>query len=560
MRAFLDALIPDSAALLSPRRLLLNSSELRRDIEARGSQGLLRAGIARGDAIAIALPDGPEMLLASLAAVSIATCAPLNPSFCEAEFEFYLSSLGVRALIAEPGSPAVAAAQRLGIPLFQPSGLLGAAAATRTYSEAALLLHTSATTGKPKLVPLSAANLSAMIDATCGALELSSDDRFLSMMPLFHLQGLLSCWAQWRAGGSVVVTAGFEAREFPSWIEEYRPTWYTAGPTLHGAILSLTGDSFRPGRLRLVRSLGAPLHQTLLEQLEASLGIPVIEGYGLTEAGLLTSNPLRQRKPGSVGRSAGAEIAIIGGEIVVRGPSVFAGYANDPEANREAFREGWFRSGDLGRIDSEGFLYVTGRIKEMINRGGEKILPLEVDITLAAHPSVAEAVTFGIPHPTLGEDVAAAVVLRPGRSVGESELRQFASGRLAPFKVPRRILFLETIPRGATGKPLRGLLTEQYAPAAAAPLPPADALERRLAAIWAEMLNLAEIGITDDFFALGGDSLLAVHMLLRVEHECGCRVSALSEARHHRAVGWPHPEPTSRGARGHAALLCSGFR
>ena len=260
------------------------------------------------------------MLLASLAAVSIATCAPLNPSFAKP----------VSSSTLQPGRPGADCRTRFprrrggaaaGDPVVSQAIYLGGgAAATRTYSEAALLLHTSATTGKPKLVPLSAANLSAMIDATCGALELSSDDRFLSMMPLFHLQGLLSCWAQWRAGGSVVVTAGFEAREFPSWIEEYRPTWYTAGPTLHRAMLSLTGDSFRPGRLRLVRSLGAPLHQTLLEQLEASLGIPVIEGYGLTEAGLLTSNPLRQRKPGSVAPAPAPKSPLSGARLWYEAP------------------------------------------------------------------------------------------------------------------------------------------------------------------------------------------------------------------------------------------------
>jgi acyl-CoA synthetase (AMP-forming)/AMP-acid ligase II/thioesterase domain-containing protein/acyl carrier protein len=524
----LDALIPDSAELLTPEQRSRDGRELRRDIEAQ-ARDFLRAGVARGDALAIALPDGPEMLTASLAAASMATCAPLNPAFCEAEFELYLSSLGVRALIAEPGSPAIAAAQRLGIPLFQPGRPLPGTPAARAYPEAAVLLHTSATTGNSKLVPLSAAHISAMLDSTCGALQLSPDDRFLSMMPLFHLHGLLSCLAQWRAGGSVALTAGFEAREFLSWMEEYRPTWYSAGPTLHRAILSLTDDSFRPGRLRFVRSMGAPLHRELLEQLEARLGVPVIEGYGLTETGLVASNPLRQRKPGSVGRSVGPEIAIIEGEVVIRGPSVFAGYANDPEANREAFRQGWFRSGDLGHIDSEGFLYITGRTKEMINRGGEKVLPLEVDAALGAHPAVEEAVAFSIPHPTLGEDVAAAVVVRAGHSVRESELRQFVSGRLAPFKIPRRIVFPETIPKGPTGKPMRSQLTEQYASEVAASVTPADPLEQRLAAIWAEILKLREVGTADNFFSLGGDSLLALQMLQRVEQECGALVSALSE-------------------------------
>lgn len=528
MAAPLSALISDPAELLTPGQRSRNGRELRHDVEVR-AQELLRAGVAAGDALAIALPDGPEMLLDSLAASSIAACAPLNPAFCEAEFEFYLSSLGARALIAEPGSTAASAAQRLGIPLFQPGRPLPGSAAERSYPEAAVLMHTSATTGHAKLVPLSAANVSAMIDSACRAMQLSPDDRFLSMMPLFHLQGLISCLAQWKTGGSVVLTAGFDAREFLAWMEEYRPTWYSAGPTLHRAILSLTDDSFRPGRLRLIRSIGAPLHESLLEQLEARLGAPVIEGYGLTETGLVTTNPLRQRKPGSVGRRAGPEVAIVEGEVVVRGPSVFAGYANDPDANREAFRDGWFRSGDLGHFDADGFLYITGRIKEMINRGGEKVLPLEVDGALAAHPAVEEAVTFGVPHPTLGEDVAAAVVLRPGHSVHEFELRQFVSSRLASFKVPRRIVFPETIPRGPTGKPMRSLLAEQNASAMLVSTLPADPLEQRLAAVWAEILKLPEVGTNEDFFSLGGDSLLALQMLQRVERECGGSVPVLSE-------------------------------
>ncbi len=530
--AWISRLFPDSAVLLSPGREPLGGAALRESIAALARQ-MTEAGLKPGDALAMALPDGPELLANAAAAAAVAACAPLNPDLLEAELEAQLRRLAPRALLAPPESAARRAGERLGIPLFEPGRALAPAPDARSYPGAVLLLHTSATTGTPKLVPLSESNLEATFAGTREALQLTEADCFLSMMPLFHLQGLMAALGQFRAGGTVVATAGFDPHGFLDWLEEYRPTWYTAGPTLHRAILALNpGAVCRRCGLRVVRSVGAPLPAALLEEIETALGVTVIEGYGSTEAGLLTSNRLPPgiRKPGSVGLPvSGAEVALDDGEIVARGPSIASGYANDPEGTREAFREGWFHTGDLGWFDPDGYLYVTGRIKDIINRGGEKVQPVEVDRALEAHPAVREAAAFPVPHPTLGEEVAAAVVLQAGASARESELRRFVSARLAAFKVPRRILTVKEIPKGGSGKPLRTRLTAEYAPEASAPQPPSDALEARLAALWAGMLGAEGIGVADDFFSLGGNSLLAANMLVRVEEECGCRVAAFSE-------------------------------
>jgi acyl-CoA synthetase (AMP-forming)/AMP-acid ligase II len=203
-----------------------------------------------------------------------------------------------------------------------------------------------------------------------------------------------------------------------------------------------------------------------MQALEAAFACPVIESYGMTEAAhQMASNPLppAARKPGTVGVSAGPEVAIQGpdggllphgqaGEIVIRGPNVTTGYANNPGANAEAYRNGWFRTGDLGFLDPEGYLTISGRLKEIINRGGEKITPREIDEVLMDHPAIAQALAFAMPHDKLGEEVAAAVVLREGESATERELRDFVAGRLADFKVPRRIVVLAEIPKGPTGK------------------------------------------------------------------------------------------------------------
>jgi acyl-CoA synthetase (AMP-forming)/AMP-acid ligase II len=292
----------------------------------------------------------------------------------------------------------------------------------------------------------------------------------LNIMPLFHIHGLIAATlSSLAAGAQVSCSPGFNALKFFAWLDEVTPTWYTAVPTMHQAILGRAErhrDVVARSRLRFIRSSSASLPPQVMAELERTFRAPVIEAYGMTEAAhQMASNPLppRPRKPGCVGVAAGPEVAIMDdagsllsagetGEVVIRGPNVTPGYEANPEANAKAFTNGWFRTGDQGVIDAEGYLRLTGRLKELINRGGEKISPLEVDEVLMDHPAVQQVVTFGVPSEMLGEEVAAAVVLRDGKTVTERELRDFAEARLAHFKVPRKIVFLPEIPKGATGK------------------------------------------------------------------------------------------------------------
>lgn len=289
-------------------------------------------------------------------------------------------------------------------------------------------------------------------------------------MPLFHIHGLIaSLLAPLSAGASVICSPGFDALKFFSWLREYRPNWYSAVPTMHQTILSRAQknrDVIDSVPLRFIRSSSSSIPPQVIAEMEETFGCPLIESYGMTEAShQMASNPLppHKRKPGTVGCAAGPEIAIMNnegallspgeeGEIVIRGVNVTAGYENNPKANQEAFTNGWFRTGDQGVLDDEGYLRLTGRLKEIINRGGEKVSPKEVDEILMDHPSIAQVVTFGIPHEKLGEEVGAAVVLREGQSVTEEDIRRFAKTRLADFKVPKTVLILDEIPKGATGK------------------------------------------------------------------------------------------------------------
>ena len=446
---------------------------------------LNRLGVGRNDRVAIVLPNGPEMATAFVAIASAATSAPLNPSYRADEFEFYMNDIKARALVVEAGSasPALEAAKRLGIAILTltPAGAAGAftlsgeprgAAARPGPAEAqdiALILHTSGTTSRPKIVPLTQANVAKSADNIAGAVAFSAADRGLNVMPLFHIHGLIAgVLAPLSRGGSVFCTPGFEALKFFAAMEESRPTWYTAVPTMHQAILTRAprnGEIIARHPLRFLRSSSSSMPPQVIAELEATFHAPLIEAYGMTEAAhQMASNPLHGvRKPGSVGLAAGPEIAIMDetgnllragetGEIVIRGENVTAGYENNPKANAEAFTHGWFRTGDQGVMDAEGYVTLTGRLKEIINRGGEKISPREVDEALMDHPAVLQVVTFAAPHEMLGEDVAAAVVLREGQSVTEGELKAFLSTRIAAFKTPRKILFLAEIPKGATGK------------------------------------------------------------------------------------------------------------
>jgi acyl-CoA synthetase (AMP-forming)/AMP-acid ligase II len=472
---------PGRAPLSGPALAAL-AEEVRAALNARG--------IGRGDRVAIVLPNGPAAATAFAAIAAMCCAAPLNPAYKDQEFEFYLDDLKPRAVIVAAGadSPVRGVAAKLGIPLLDlaedesaPAGAftLDVSALPETPAanpgpaepeDEALVLHTSGTTARPKIVPLRSKNLAASARHIAASLALSPDDLCLNVMPLFHIHGLIAATlASLRAGAAVCCTPGFNAFRFFSWLEEESPTWYTAVPTMHQAILlrAPDDDAVRAlAQLRFIRSSSASLPPQVMAALEQKFGAPVIEAYGMTEAAhQMASNPLppRARKAGSVGLAAGPEIAIMDddgtllpqgetGEVVIRGPNVTAGYAANPEANAKAFTNGWFRTGDQGMLDEQGYLFLTGRLKEQINRGGEKISPLEVDVALLDHPDIAEVCTFAIPHDKLGEEVAAIVVPRAGTAPDPQAIRDFAAARLAAFKVPRRILIMEAIPKGPTGK------------------------------------------------------------------------------------------------------------
>lgn len=483
-------------AISAPGRQSLTHEGLRA-LMAATVERLNALGIGRNDRVAMVLPNGPEMAAAFVAVGAGATTAPLNPAYRAEEFDFYLTDLKAKALLVEAGSetPALEVAAKHGIPVIEMTVQEGAPAGAFELSgdkigeaektgpaepgDIALILHTSGTTSRPKIVPLSQTNVSASARNIGETLGLTPEDRCLNIMPLFHIHGLIAAvLSSLAAGSSVFCTPGFNALKVFQWMGEAEPTWYTAVPTMHQAILgraARNADAVKALNLRLIRSSSSSLPPQVMAELEETFGCPVIESYGMTEAAhQMASNPLppAERKPGSVGIAAGPEVAVMDnagrilaagetGEVVIRGENVTEGYENNPKANEEAFAHGWFHTGDQGVMDEAGYLRITGRLKEIINRGGEKISPREVDEVLMDHPAVAQVVTFAMPHDKLGEEVAAAAVLRDGQELTERELRDFASERLADFKVPRRILFLEEIPKGATGKLQRIGLAEK---------------------------------------------------------------------------------------------------
>jgi acyl-CoA synthetase (AMP-forming)/AMP-acid ligase II/thioesterase domain-containing protein/acyl carrier protein len=554
---------PDEPAILAPGHEPLTYARLLADQQSAFRQ--LRAlGVARTDRVALATVNGPGAATAFLYLASVCGCAPLNPAYRTEELEFYLRDLCARFVVTSdpPDSPAQTAARRLDLPVIR---MVAAGASCRFESadaraacddvppsedDIALLLHTSDTTSKPKLVPLLHRNLCASARHIAATLALTSADRCLNIMPLFHVHGLVAAvLSSLGAGGSVVCTDGAYGSGFFQWLAELSPTWYTAVPTMHMGILARAqehADIIAARPLRFIRSSSSALPPRILHELEAAFRAPVVEAYGMTEAAhQMACNPLppAPRKPGSVGPQAGPDVAIMDasgsllirgatGEVVIRGPNVMPGYLDNPHANQAAFTDGWVRTGDQGWIDPDGYLFLTGRLKELINRGGEKVSPREVDEVLLDHPEVKQALTFAIPHAQLGEEIGAAVVLAPDSTATESGLRRFAAARLAPFKVPRLIRIVAEIPKGPTGKPQRislasrlGIEAIDAAQPAAAYRPPESPLEEQICAIWQDMLGCSRIGTLDTFDSLGGDSMLAARMLAAVSQEAGASIS-----------------------------------
>jgi len=485
----------DASAITAPGMAALSYGALRSLIGRTGA-ALADQGVGRRDCVVMVLPNGPLAATTFLAISSHAIAAPLNPAYGREEFEFFLADLNARLVIVANGesSGVRQAAEKLGIAVAEIVAVKNSPAGVFEFKDRtsqgqvtpppalepddiALYLHTSGTTSRPKLVPLSHRNLCLSAANIADTLGLCESDHCLNIMPLFHIHGLVAALLASLFGrASVCCSDGFNGLKFFSLMDEMLPTWFTAVPTMHQMILDRAAhnkDVISRHSLRFMRSSSAALPPHVLSDMEAAFGVPMIEAYGMTEAAhQMTSNPLPpgERKPGTVGRAAGPEMTILDqtgktlgpnlpGEVAIRGANVTKGYANNAAANTQAFTDGWFRTGDQGMVDDDGYLTITGRLKEIINRGGEKISPREVDEVLLKHPLVAQAVTFAMPHDKLGEEVAAAIVLVDGvggeAEVGgdiESDLRKFAGAHLAPFKVPRRIVIVAEIPKGPTGK------------------------------------------------------------------------------------------------------------
>ncbi|MEE2774787.1 MAG: acyl--CoA ligase [Pseudomonadota bacterium] len=461
-------------------------AKLKDTVKTIGQQ-LASLGVKPNYPVAIVLANGPAAAVAFVSVSSYATAAPLNPNYTKSEFLFYLRDLEAKLLIldADVQSLARTAAEELSIPVVElvveekladmyltkdGRRLLGKGASENLRSDVALILHTSGTTSRPKIVTLTVNNIVVSAQNICQTLALSSRDIYLNIMPLFHIHGLIAgVLATLHSGGTIFCSRGFDALNFFNLLKSVQPTWFSAVPTMHQAILSRAPRNqgiVDESQLRFIRSSSASLPVVVLEKLEKVFRCPVIEAYGMTEAAhQMSSNqlPPLKRKPGTVGIQTGTTIKIMSnsgsmlpkntvGEIVIKGANVTEGYRNNLKANEESFKGSWFRTGDQGSIDEEGFLTIKGRIKEIINRGGEKVSPLEVDEALLDHANIDQAVTFAIPHDKLGEEVAAAVVLNKPAQINDMEIRTFLAAKLSPYKIPRQIVFLDEIPKGSTGK------------------------------------------------------------------------------------------------------------
>lgn len=480
-------ILPECGSRTSYRQLLDQVESL--------AARLRQTGLQPGDAVAIVLPNGLENLVCFLAVTRARlVAAPLNQAYKAEEFRFYLEDAGAKAVIAPADShPIHDVAATLGLPLWKadrdgkgdvrlrgeklPDAAAGVPEAPQV-NDIALFLHTSGTTSRPKGVPLSHGNLMTSIQNIAAHYQLAATDTSLIVMPLFHVHGLIgatlsSLWA----GSTLVIPPRFSAGQFWPTVKEHRVTWYSAVPTIHQVLLSRADadDAPRQAGFRFIRSCSSALAPATMAQLESRFGAPTLEAYAMTEAAhQMTSNPLPpgERKPGSVGRGTNVAVAIMDeagnllpagsqGEVVVRGDNVTRGYHNNPEANVAAFTNGWFRTGDRGIQDAAGYVTLIGRIKELINRGGEKISPLEVDAALLCHPAVAEAAAFGAPCAKYGEEVHAAVVARTDVTV--ADLQSFCGERLADFKVPKVIHLVPELPKGPTGKVQRRFMAAAFA-------------------------------------------------------------------------------------------------
>ncbi|KAL8139774.1 hypothetical protein V2J09_005795 [Rumex salicifolius] len=492
---------PNRRAVSVSGKFQVTHSDLNRLVSGAASR-LSAAGICPGDVVALTFPNSLEFVIAFLAVIKArAIAAPLNPAYTAEEFEFYLSDSGSKILLTDRigNEPVQKAASKLGLPhhtaaLSGPDSELElslpqsesdsvASAGENEPSDVALFLHTSGTTSRPKGVPLTQLNLVSSVTNIRSVYRLTESDSTVVVLPLFHVHGLIAALlSSLSAGGSVTLPAAgrFSASTFWSDMKTSGATWYTAVPTIHQIILDRHLN--RPERdgypqLRFIRSCSASLAPVILERLEEAFSAPVLEAYAMTEAThLMCSNPLPvdgPHKPGSVGKPVGQEMAVLNengevlrngenGEVCVRGPNVTRGYKNNPVANKTAFQFGWFHTGDIGFLDEDGYLHLVGRIKELINRGGEKISPIEVDAVLLSHADVAQAVAFGVPDDKYGEEINCAIIPRDESNLDKEEVLRFCKKNLAAFKVPKRVFITDFLPKTATGKIQRRFVAEHF--------------------------------------------------------------------------------------------------
>lgn len=527
-----------------------------RDLTEHVSSALRRLGVGPGDEVLVMVPTAAEMLIAVLGSMNVGACVPMNPSYSAAELDRIIDVLQPAAAVVldAMGGPIQQIIARRSLPVVRiaPGGStmrgeidhephLGELEHVPPLPDGvALVLHTAGTTAQPKQVPLTHSNVVTAARNVVASLQLVAGDRCLNVMPLFHSHGLLgAAMSTLAAGASIVCANRMERRRFLGWANDTKATWYTASPTIHQLVLGAPGEW---PTLRLMRSASAPLAPQIAQALEERFGAPMIEVFGMTEAYQISANPLppAERRLGTVGKATGTEIAIadaagshlppgVEGEVVVRGPAVFARYAAPQGANLQAFFGDWFRTGDLGSLSADGYLTLTGRQNEQINRGGEKVGPREIDEALLAHPDVVAAMAFPIADPVLGEEIGVAIVARKGATLDARSVRVFLHGRVAPFKVPRRVLIVDELPTTSTGKLQRVGFAESHhdelgglsGPHTTTVGDPTSKLDQ-LSAIWRELLECGQPPApTDHFFDLGGTSLLVMELVERIEKVFG---------------------------------------
>ena len=543
---------PHSPALVCSGLAPLSFGELELQVRRLGEQ-LRQSGLDAGSRIAIALPRGPEAALLSVAACCLGTVLPINPTLATNELVEELRQIRPDALIvpgwdALPGwaevpglsfglfqvSRAASSLAEVGLTQRSPVPRRAAVGQTATAGSVCAIFRTSGTTGAAKRVPVTHENLIEMARKMERWLHLGPGDRSACVMPIYYNAGFKATLVvPLLIGCSVALPNSAGPQDFPNWVMDLKPTWLTAAPAFLQSVLDtlqgLPEGEPRHG-LRFILSTASYLPDALRTALQARAGVPVLEFYGLCESGMMTGPrlPPDAAKPGTVGRIPPGELEIrdedgkrLGpgrvGHIWLSGPSLMPGYLQAIDGAPSGLVDGWLNTGDLGKVDPDGDLAVVGRTKEIINRGGEKVSPYDVEKELLRHPAVREAAAFGVPHPRLGENVAAAVVLHDGTSATPSELLAFLHDRLAPFQMPRQVRILDALPRGNTGKISRPKLTEAFAVQESSGPAPDEPLQVQIAEIWQRLLKRNDIGIDEDFLDAGGDSLQATQMLLELE-------------------------------------------